>query len=41
MEIIRHLSNEELADLAIESDQQALRATLDALPELGPRCDRA
>ena len=33
MEIIRHLSHEELADLAIESDQQALRPTLEALPD--------
>ena len=33
MEIIRHLSNEELTDLTIESDQQALRPTLEALPE--------
>lgn len=33
MEIIRHLSNEELIDLVIESDQQALRQTLEALPE--------
>jgi hypothetical protein len=32
MEIIRHLSNEELAELAIESDQQSLRQTLEALP---------
>jgi hypothetical protein len=35
MEIIRHLSNEELADLVIASDQQALRPTLDALPGWG------
>jgi hypothetical protein len=33
MEIIRHLSNEELTDLTIESDQRALRSTLEALPE--------
>jgi hypothetical protein len=33
MEIIRHLSTEELRDLAIESDQHALRPTLEALPE--------
>ena len=33
MEIIRHLSHEELTDLAIESDQQALRPTLEALPD--------
>ena len=33
MEIIRHLSNEELTDLVIESDQQALRPTLEALPD--------
>jgi hypothetical protein len=33
MEIIRHLSNEELTDLTIESDQRALRSTLEVLPE--------
>ncbi len=33
MEIIRHLSNEELTDLVIQSDQQALRQTLEALPD--------
>ena len=33
MEIIRHLSHEELSDLVIQSDQQALRPTLEALPE--------
>ena len=33
MEIIRHLSTEELTDFAIESDQQALRSTLEGLPE--------
>ncbi len=33
MEIIRHLSNEELTDLVIESDRQALRPTLEALPD--------
>lgn len=33
MEIIRHLSPEELIDLVIQSDQQALRPTLEALPE--------
>ena len=33
MEIIRHLSHEELTDLVIESDQQALRPLLEALPE--------
>ena len=33
MEIIRHLSNEELTDLTVESDQQSLRSTLEALPE--------
>ena len=33
MEIIRHLSNEELTDLVIDSDQQALRQTLEALPD--------
>ncbi|MGH9504978.1 MAG: hypothetical protein ACRD20_19160 [Terriglobales bacterium] len=32
MEIIRHLSNQELTDIVLESDQQALRQTLDALP---------
>jgi hypothetical protein len=32
MEIIRHLSNDELTDLTIESDQRALRSTLEALP---------
>jgi hypothetical protein len=32
MEIIRHLSNEELTDLVIDSDQQSLRQTLEALP---------
>ena len=32
MEIIRHLSNEELADLIIQSDQQALQQTLECLP---------
>jgi hypothetical protein len=32
MEIIRHLSSEELTDLVIQSDQQALRQTLEALP---------
>ena len=32
MEIIRHLSNEELADLIIQSDQQALQQTLERLP---------
>ena len=34
MEIIRHLSHEELTDLVMQSDQQALRRLLDALPEL-------
>ena len=34
MEIIRHLSHEELSDLVIQSDQEALRPLLDALPEL-------
>ncbi|MGC2184193.1 MAG: hypothetical protein WA637_13005 [Terriglobales bacterium] len=33
MEIIRHLSHDELTDLVIQSDQQALRPTLEALPE--------
>jgi hypothetical protein len=33
MEIIRHLSNEELTDLTLESDQRSLRPTLEALPE--------
>ena len=33
MEIIQHLSSEELIDLMIQSDQQALRPTLEALPE--------
>ena len=33
MEIIRHLNNEELTDLTIESDQRALRPTLEALPD--------
>jgi hypothetical protein len=33
MEIIRHLSNEELTDFTIESDQRALRATLEALSD--------
>src|SRR4029077_8519934 len=32
MEIIRHLSNEELTDLTIESDQRSLQPTLEALP---------
>lgn len=32
MEIIRHLSTEELRDLAIDSDQRALRSTLESLP---------
>jgi hypothetical protein len=35
MEIIRHLNNEELTDLVIDSDQQALRQTLEALPGWG------
>jgi hypothetical protein len=33
MEIIRHLSNEELSDLTIESDRRSLRPTLEALPD--------
>lgn len=33
MEIIRHLSNEELTDLTIDSDQRWLRPTLEALPD--------
>ena len=41
MEIIRHLSNEELTDLTIESDQRALRQTLEALPEWARASDRA
>jgi len=32
MEIIRHLSKEELVDLVIESDQRCLRQTFEALP---------
>ena len=33
MEIIRHLSHDELTDLVVQSDQQALRPMLEALPE--------
>jgi hypothetical protein len=33
MEIIRDLSNEELTDLTMESDQRSLRPTLEALPD--------
>lgn len=33
MEIIRHLSHDELSDLVIQSDEQAMRPTLEALPE--------
>lgn len=33
MEIIRHLSNDELIDLTLGSDQQALRETIESLPE--------
>jgi hypothetical protein len=33
MEIIRHLSNEELIDLVIDSDQQSLRQTLETLAD--------
>ena len=33
MEIIRHLTNEELTDLALASDQQSLRLEIEALPE--------
>jgi len=33
MEIIRHLSADELIDLTIESDRQSLRQTLEALPD--------
>ena len=33
MEIIRHLSTDELTDLVIESDRQALQQTLEALPD--------
>jgi len=40
MEIIRHLSNEELTDLTIESDQRSLRPTLEGLPEWARSFDR-
>lgn len=33
MEIIRHLSDDELMELAIDSDRQALRSTLESLPD--------
>ena len=33
MEIIRHLSNQELTDFTIQSDQRRLKPTLEALPE--------
>ena len=33
MEIMRHLTNEELTDLALASDQQSLRLEIEALPE--------
>jgi hypothetical protein len=33
MEIIRHLSDDELMDLTIESDRQALRSMLESLPD--------
>jgi len=33
MEIMRHLTNEELTDLALASDQQSLRPQIEALPE--------
>lgn len=33
MEIMRHLTNEELADLALASDRQSLRLEIEALPE--------
>lgn len=33
MEIIRHLSHDDLMDLAIQNDQQALGQTLEALPD--------
>lgn len=33
MEIIRHLSADELIDLTIESDRQSLRQTLESLPD--------
>jgi hypothetical protein len=35
MEIIRHLSKEELADLVIQSDERSLRETFEALPTWG------
>ncbi len=34
MEIIRHLSTDELLDLKIESDRRSLRQTLESLPDL-------
>ena len=33
MEIMRHLTNEELTDLALASDEQSLRLEIEALPE--------
>ena len=33
MEIVRHFSNEDVTDFAIESDQRSLRPTLEALPD--------
>src|SRR6201981_940890 len=33
MEIMRHLTNEELTDLVLASDQQSLRPEIEALPE--------
>ncbi len=33
MEVIRHLSDEELAEPIVEPDQEALRQTLESLPE--------
>ena len=35
MEIIRHLSDDELLDLTIDSDRRSLRQTLEALPDWG------
>ena len=39
MEIIRHMSNEELADLSIDSDRRALRENLRRPSRLGPGSD--
>ena len=33
MEIIRHLTNEELTDLALASDEQSVRLEIEALSE--------